>query len=229
MTEILPPHIYNPSSVHQNRKKDRSGKIIAVEAIDGAGKSTLIAEAKRKLELKGLDVAIFKNHAGPTSPYWKSVKTSKNQLLENGIQLSRETDRALQAFEFLTYCRSILPILIYQFDVIFADRYTLSKIVYGRVELDSPTQAEDLIKVANDIPVPDITVFINVSIAIALSRIESRGGEKDWKEQPENLVKADNLYKRYLSQNNDIAILDGHNTVDELSDKLIQLYRELPS
>lgn len=177
-------------------------------------------DLKERFEKIGISCTLFKNHAGPESPYWKSVKLTKNQLALNNLKLSREVDRSLQAIEFLTYCRSILPLLINQYDIVFSDRYSLSKLVYGRVELDEPTQAESMIMLADDIPVPDLTIYLSVTVLTALNRINSRNIEKDWKEEPENLEKALSIYDRFVQNNPNIIVIDGEKSKSELADKM---------
>jgi dTMP kinase len=227
MTEILPPHIYKPDNDNY-KNGDKTGKLFAIEGIDGAGKTTIIRELAKRLQLEGLKVGTFKNHAGPTSPYWQSVKTTKEQLKDTDDELNFETDRTLQAIEFLTYCRSILPILINNYDVIFSDRYTLSKIVYGRVVHDIPNQAEKIIEIATDIPKPDATIFIDVDLKVAQDRIQTRNQEMDWKENPEYLKKAIHIYNRYVNSNSNIKKVNGNKTLTEVVNDILEINNTLP-
>lgn len=212
--------INNKNIIKSSSKK---GIFFAVEGPDGSGKSTLIENLKLYFEKMGLNVGVFKNHAGQLSPYWQSVKVTKNQLAEKNLFLSHEIERALQTFEFLAYCRSTLPIMLDNCDIVIADRYILSKIIHGRLAFKYKTEAENLLLVANDIPIPEKTFFIDISAETAMERIVKRGKECDWKENARMISKVINLYGEYLPNISNLCRLDGSLSPEDLVNEVVKL------
>ena len=137
------------------------GKLIAVEGLDGSGKSTQIYLLKRWLELRGYKV-FFTEWNSSEIVRRATRKGKKRQLLTpttfSLIHCTDFTDR---------YDRSILP-LLHSGAIVLADRYVYT--AYARDAVRGCNR-EWLRKLYSYARRPDITFYFNVPLDVALGRI----------------------------------------------------------
>ncbi len=137
------------------------GRLIAVEGLDGSGKSTQIYLLKRWLELQGLK-AFFTEWNSSEVLRTVTRRGKKKQLLTpTTFSLIHSTDFADR------YERQILPLLKAGF-IVLADRYIYTAMARDVVRGCSPSWVRNLYSFARR---PDITFFFNVPLAVALDRI----------------------------------------------------------
>jgi dTMP kinase len=143
------------------QRQELPGKLIAVEGLDGSGKSTQIYLLKRWLELEGYKVfftewnssAIVKN---------ATKKGKKRQLLTpTTFSLIHCTDFADR------YERQIYPALQAGY-VVLADRYIYTAFARDTVRGCDPGWLRSLYSFARQ---PDITYFFQLPLETALNRI----------------------------------------------------------
>jgi dTMP kinase len=137
------------------------GKLIAVEGLDGSGKSTQIYLLKRWLELEGYKV-FFTEWNSSTIVKSATRKGKKRQLLTpttfSLIHCTDFTDR---------YERQILPLLHAGY-IVLADRYIYTAFARDVVRGCDRDWIRQLYRHARR---PDITFFFNVPLPVALARI----------------------------------------------------------
>lgn len=184
-----------PNPVEMGAKQ---GVFVSIEAIDGAGKTSIIEHSIDKLKQDGITAVTFKNFT--EGPLWKSVMKSKDQMLNDSQTWSTDFDRGIQVAVFLAHVRHELPFLLSNYPVVIADRFELSKIVYSRMSYHGNTGfSEQMITSANDIQVPSLTIILDLPAHEAVSRIDNRlnqgGRDKDWRENEHILGQASHWYK----------------------------------
>jgi dTMP kinase len=147
-----------------NHSRERlPGRLIAVEGLDGSGKSTQIYLLKRWLEMKGLKV-YFSEWNSSLIVKKATSKGKKRQLLTpTTFSLIHCTDFADR------YERQILPLLKAGF-LVLCDRY-----IYTAFARDAVRGCEKpwLHKLYSFACHPDITLFFNTPLPVALNRILS--------------------------------------------------------
>ncbi len=137
------------------------GRLIAVEGLDGSGKSTQLYLLKRWLEMKGLKV-FFTEWNSSLLIKKATSKGKKRQLLTpTTFSLIHCTDFADR------YERQILPLLKAGY-LVLCDRYIYTAFARDAVRGCSPDWLHNLYGFACH---PDITLFFNTSLQIALGRI----------------------------------------------------------
>ncbi len=137
------------------------GRLIAVEGLDGSGKSTQIYLLKRWLEMKGLKV-FFSEWNSSLLVKKATSKGKKRQLLTpTTFSLIHCTDFADR------YERQILPLLKAGF-IVLCDRYIYTAFARDAVRGCSKPWLHKLYSFACH---PDITLFFNTPLPVALSRI----------------------------------------------------------
>src|SRR5512140_1158220 len=137
------------------------GKLIAVEGLDGSGKSTQLYLLKRWLELRGLKV-YFTEWNSSLIVKQATKKGKKRQLLTpTTFSLIHCTDFADR------YERQILPLLRAGY-IVLADRYIFTALARDAVRGVDRGWIESLYNFAVH---PDITFDFRVALEISLARI----------------------------------------------------------
>src|SRR5688572_12690862 len=143
------------------KKNDAPGKLIAVEGLDGSGKSTQVYLLKRWLELEGYKI-FFTEWNSSAIVKKASRKGKKRQLLTpTTFSLIHCTDFADR------YERQILPLLHAGY-IVLADRYVYTAFARDGVRGCDQDWLRRLYSYARR---PDITFFFNVPLQVALTRI----------------------------------------------------------
>jgi len=144
-------------SVQQNYP----GKLIAVEGLDGSGKSTQIYLVKRWLELQGSRV-YFTEWNSSLLVKKATSKGKKRQLL------TPTTFCLIHATDFADrYERQILPLLRAGF-IVLADRYIYTALARDAVRGVDREWVQKLYSFAVQ---PDITFYFEVPLEVSLNRI----------------------------------------------------------
>ena len=144
-----------------SQKRNYSGKLIAVEGLDGSGKSTQIYLVKRWLELEGYRV-FFTEWNSSILVRKSTMKGKKRQLLTpTTFSLIHATDFADR------YERQILP-LLRAGHIVLADRYIFTALARDAVR---GVDREWVTELYNFAVHPDITFYFRVPLEISLNRI----------------------------------------------------------
>jgi dTMP kinase len=145
----------------KNGGGDVAGRLIAVEGLDGSGKSTQIYLLKRWLEMEGYK--IFFTEWNSSAIVKKATRKGKKRQL-----LTPTTFSMIHCTDFADrYERQILPLLHAGY-IVLADRYIYTAFARDVVR---GCDREWLRKLYNYARPPDITFFFNVPLKVALSRI----------------------------------------------------------
>ncbi len=142
-------------------QRNYPGKLIAVEGLDGSGKSTQIYLVKRWLELQGSRV-YFTEWNSSVLVKKATSKGKKRQLLTpTTFSLIHATDFADR------YERQILPLLRAGF-IVLADRYVYTALARDAVRGVDPDWVAELYSFA---VAPDLTFYFEVPLEVSLTRI----------------------------------------------------------
>jgi dTMP kinase len=146
---------------HDAKEHDVPGKLIAVEGLDGSGKSTQVYLLKRWLDLGGYKVAFTEWNSSAVVKEATSKGKKRQLLTPTTFSLIHSTDFADR------YERQILPMLRAGF-VVLADRYVYTAFARDAVRGCDRSWLRRLYSFARK---PDLTFFFNVPLAVALRRI----------------------------------------------------------
>lgn len=142
----------------------KKGLLIAIEGIDGAGKTSIAKELVKFLKNLGYDAILLKEPSD--SIYAQKIRNAKERLPpEEELELFLR-DREIDAL------KNIIPALE-NGKVVVMDRYYYSNIAYQSARgLDA-----DEIRSLNEkiAPKPDLVILLDISPEIALERIKPRG------------------------------------------------------
>lgn len=200
---------------------------IAIEGIDGAGKSSVILELKEKLKAKHLDAILTREPGG----------TELGQKLRNIIETtphSAQVELFLFAADRQEHYLKIIKPAIAENKLVISDRSVYSSIAYQGY--GHGLNLEDIIlvnKIALETRFPDLLVYLKLDPVLALERIKlSRNTvthfEKlDYLKKVANgfdeLTNKNNLIKNNLSKVvNEVLVVDANLSSQEIADLILQ-------
>lgn len=207
--------IYN---LFRNNKKNKKGKLICLEGIDGSGKRTQTLKLEKYLKDKGYNVKVisFPIYNEPIGQLISDYLTGEfgdiNDVPYKLISLAYSADRAAHT----KYIES----LINKGYIILSDRYTYSNI-FNAAKLDDIEKRKEYIEWNEKIEFeelgvykPDHNFFLYVDPKISIERIKERGkreyqkGKEDIHEKNSNLlIEATKEYLK-LSERDDWTLIN---------------------
>lgn len=147
------------------------GILVAIEGIDGAGKTTQINLLKTYFEQLGLIVSVFKEPT--TGKYGRIIR----QLAISGrhvVTPERELD--IFILDRIDNCKNNIKPALDRHELVIMDRYYFSNIAYqGALGIDRNII---LRKNENVAIIPDLVVILDVAVKVGLSRIRINRNEK---------------------------------------------------
>ena len=187
------------------------GKLVVVEGIDGAGKTTIMRFLKDELERMGYEAVLLREPSD--SPWGQKLRSSKSRLppeeeLELFI-LDRKYDVE----------HNIVPAMLAG-KIVIIDRYYHSTMAYqgalGRdIEMIKKLNEEVAIK-------PDLTVILDISPEVAVERAAKRGKLSAF-EKLDYLRKVRDIY---LSLD-DVTLIDAERPLEEVERDVLGAVLEL--
>ena len=182
------------------------GVLIAVEGIDGAGKTTIVKFLAEELKKRGYEVATFKE---PTDSEWgRKVRHEK-------LKPEEELELFLKDREWNVE-NNIIPALS-SGKIVILDRYYYSTIAYQGARGISV----ELIKKLNErFPKPDLVIILDVSPETALKRIKDRGAPDKF-ERMEFLRKVRENFLKLKDKN--VIIIDAELDLDTVKKKVLEV------
>jgi dTMP kinase len=170
----------------RNAKSIR-GRLIAVEGLDGSGKSTQIYLIKRWLESEG--VKVFFTEWNSSVVVKKATSKGKKRFLltPTTFSLIHATDLA-DRFE-----RQVLPLLQAGY-IVLCDRYVFTAYARDVVRGCSPAWVRNLYSFAVR---PDITFYFRVPLEVSLSRILSGRPKLKYHEAGMDLGFSTDIYESF--------------------------------
>jgi dTMP kinase len=138
-----------------------SGRLVAVEGLDGSGKSTQIYLLKRWLEAEGVRVYFSEWNSSELVKSATSKGKKRELLTPNTFSLIHATDFADR------YERHLLPLLRAGY-VVLCDRYIFTAFARDVVRGCPPAWVRGLYSFA---ALPDLTFFFKADLEVSLNRI----------------------------------------------------------
>jgi dTMP kinase len=203
------------------------GKYIAIEGVDGSGKSTQTAKLSEYFRSQGKKIIHIREprKEGIIGDIIQKVLIGEIKLSTVAIQYLFSTDRVLNQEEV------IVPNLK-KGNIVISDRCFWSAIVYGILdktrgqynlkEADHILIAHSILSMYHQFIVPDYTFYLKVPLNTAISRIEKKDDAKEIYEDKEKIEKVIQGYN-WLSTKfaKEIVTIDGERPVKKVTEEII--------
>lgn len=186
--------------------------LLAIEGIDGAGKSKLVEGLQRRLRKEGYRVARWKEPSttalGRAAKFFAGQDPSQSALLFT-------LDRAGQ--------RDLLERTLRRYDVVLSDRSYYSTLAYQASAL-GPRERSELLRLQRALArPPDRVLWLDLPPEAALARVARRGAPRFSLERLEVLSRAARAYAEFASREPRRFIrLDARRPADEVLEAACQ-------
>ncbi|MGQ9619251.1 MAG: dTMP kinase [Candidatus Aminicenantia bacterium] len=192
----------------------KRGILIAIEGIDGAGKSTQAVILRERLKKRGFPVALLKE---PSQSRWgRKIKEISKKM--SSINPNEELELFIKDRKS-NVKRNILPALRDK-KIVIVDRYYISTIAYqGARGID-----KELIRKENEkfAPVPDIVFILDIDPSESLSRIKR---EKERLFEEKNFLK--DVRENFLNiKIRNTFFIDARARVEEIAERMERVVLE---
>lgn len=197
-----------------------SGYFIAVEGLDGSGKSTQIGLMADWLRSQHYDVLLT------AEPSHEPMGVLVRDGLGGRRSFTPPTMALLFASDRLDHLTKHVEPALARDEVVISDRYLLSSLAYQSVH-NNP----DWVAAINSRARPaDLTILLDLPVEAALARLEGRSGFREIYEKGEILSKVRLNYldlAAELSNRGDrIVVVEGAGPVEEIRDKVRKILAE---
>lgn len=200
------------------------GKLIAVEGLDGSGKTIQAHLLAKNLEKMGKTVFLTKN---PTDSmlgkFIRKALQGKVKIPHVSFQYLFSADRQIQQLEIIEHLK--------KGEIVVTDRYFWSSVAYGVAdketvdyenELKFQLIAQSVLSMYNQFIIPDYTIYLDVSIKTGLSRRKKSDKEKEIYENMEKLEKTEKGYKWLLQEfPKEFTIVDSQKSIKEVEKEIL--------
>jgi len=155
-----------------------SGLFLALEGVDGCGKST-----QTQLVAQWLSQVTGRNIVTTREPGGTALGVTLRQLIQHGEEMDARTEALLYAADRAHHVATLIRPALLKGEIVVTDRYLDSSVAYKAAGRQLPAaQVENLSLWATDNMVPDITLLIDIDPEVArtrqtgeLDRIEKAG------------------------------------------------------
>ena len=188
------------------------GILIAIDGIDGAGKTTQVRLLETALVGIGETVVVSKE---PTDGEWG--QKLRDSALTGRLPFEEELDAfILDRQDHLK--RKIIPALEAG-NIVILDRYFYSTIAYQGILLADHKSIEQRIRA--DVIIPDAAYWVDLPADLAVSRVTARDGKPNLFEKQEDLAKAGEIFRAISASDPSLKKLDGTISVDILHHQIL--------
>ncbi|HBB76833.1 MAG: dTMP kinase [Candidatus Levybacteria bacterium RIFOXYA1_FULL_41_10] len=210
------------------RRNPYDGIYIALEGIDGSGKTTQVEKLAEYYGAQGREVVKTREprKEGIVGDLVHEVLKGERKMSAKALQYLFSTDRML-------HHEDVIEPSLRDGKVVLSDRCLWSAVVYGILDkseeygFESANQiliAHSILSMYHQFIVPDFTFFLNVSLETSLLRIEEKHKESP-KEMYEVREKVEKVIKGYgwLMQNfgDEITEIDGEQSIDDVTKEIL--------
>ena len=204
------------------------GIYVAIEGVDGSGKTTQAEKLTEYFEKTGKQVIRTREprKEGIIGDLVHQILRGERKMSPKALQYLFSTDRALHHEE------AIEPSLK-EGKVVISDRCFWSAVVYGILDkseeygFDTANQiliAHSILSMYHQFIVPDFTFYLDVSLETALARIEKKheSSPKEMYEVKEKIEKVKKGYKWLLENFGDeIVKIDGEQSIGDVTKEIV--------
>ena len=195
------------------------GKFIALEGIDGSGKSTQIKRLVERLTGQGVACHATREPTGrPVGALIRQALTGQTPLDPRVIAALYAADR----IDHLVNGEDGLLSLVERGVTVVTDRYYFSSYAYHSVDMEM-----DWVIGANSVSAgllrPTLTVFLDVSVELAMERIRRGRDRVELFEREDRLRRTRSLYFEAFERlrgTETVAVVDGGGAEDEVADRV---------
>lgn len=192
------------------------GKYIAIEGIDGSGKTTicdiLVKELKNSILIK--------------EPSYNEIGKFIRNSLENKEEYMKDfLISTLLFFADRIYLKKEIRKLKEKYDYIISDRCFLSTYTYQNALIKNKEEKKKFNKIFNfllqNIEIPDAIIILDVDVDVAVKRLKEK--KKSIYEEKNFLEKVLENYRNFKLELKNIYLIDANRSIEEVKNDVIKV------
>ncbi len=182
------------------------GTLIAIDGIDGAGKTTL---ARRLAAAFPPSFETLVSKEPTEGPWGQQLRASASSGRHDAAH-----ERYLLTMDRREHVANLIAPAVSRGAMVILDRYVYSTAAY---QSDSQNEAIQILDEQFAFaPVPDLALIIDTPVDIALSRIASRGDTANHFERADTLQRCRAVFLNVVAHRPEVFVIDGSLTADEV-------------
>ncbi len=195
------------------------GLFVALEGIDGSGKTTQAERVVEALKKKGKKVIYTKEPTDePTGKLIRKILRGKTTVPAVSLQYLFCSDRTVHIEQIKKFLQEDY--------VVITDRYFWSSVAYGIADMNNTSDyfltAFSILSFYHRFPVPDISIYLDVKEQIAMERIEKSEKHKDIYDKHDKLLAITKGYAFLLKKFPDkFTIVDGEKPIKKITEEIV--------
>lgn len=197
------------------------GLLIALEGVDGSGKTTQVERLVVALEKRKLTVIKTTEPTDePTGKFVRSALSGELPLPPVALQYLFCADRAVHQEKIK---KDLEPGTI-----VISDRYFWSSVAYGIVDVnaegDRLLMAYSILSMYHKFLTPDITFYLNIDIDATMERISDKKNKEIY-ENRERLTKVKKAYEDFLLKKfpEEFVVINADKPEAEITEELLEI------
>lgn len=206
------------------RRNPYKGKIIAIEGIDGAGKTTQAKALVKRLNKEGFNAAYTKEPTDDVIGQFirQKVLSGDMQMHPIALQYLFNADRIMHMEK--------IEKLLERGMVIVMDRYFWSAVAYAiadmKVVKDWSLTVFSILSFYHQFLVPDFSFLLKISPEVAMERIGQSGKHTEIYDNKEKLLETEKAYEFLHKEFQDeFTIINGERSQDEITEEVLKTLR----
>lgn len=193
--------------------KLHKGILIAIEGIDGSGKSTLAQNLSALLQQQEFDTILTKEPG--SSELGKEIR---HLIQTQNIPLASRAEYLLFAADRAQHFAELIIPALEQKKLIISDRMSDSSLAYqGYGNGNDLAMLRTINSWTMNTIIPDITIFVQVPVAIALERAKKRGSLSAYEKREDFLHKVAHGFEELYKNRADVIIVNGIESPENLT------------
>lgn len=210
------------------RRNQYKGNYIAIEGIDGSGKSTQLHRLKSWFEENGKAVLLSSEPKDDlfTGELIRKILAAKSSIPQNAWQYLYSADRVIN-HETIIYpaLKKGTNVLTHRsfWSVIPYGILDKTGVIYNYDVVNQLLVSQGILSYYHQFIVPDKTFFLDVSIGTIMKRLVNRSKEKEIYEKRAKLAKIAQGYE-WLTQKfpNEFVVIDGEQSAEKVAEDIIR-------
>lgn len=208
------------------RRNPYPGRYIAIEGVDGSGKTTQVEQLKTHFEKQGKDVIVTQEptREGIIGRMIHEVLQAEIKIPSVALQYIFSADRTVN------HATKILPALK-EGKIVLSSRCFWSAIPYGILDREEAISdnaaytimvAQGILSMYHQFTLPDHTFYLEISVDLAMQRIAQMGKQTEIYERREKIEKIKSGYD-WLLKNfpKEITVIDGLQPIEKVTEEII--------
>lgn len=213
------------------------GLYIAVEGIDGSGKSTQVAHLQKYFIEKGKSVLVTSEprHGSMVEKMIRDALQTRISIPSAALQYLYSADRVINQEEIVKPALEkntvVLSHRVFWSAVPYGVMDKIMDIKNGSYDFNQSNQiivAQGLLSMYHQFVIPDITCYLDISVDTAMQRLSSMDKTKEIYEKKDTLEKIKNGYDMLINMfPKEFVVIDGEKNEETVTTAIIQKIEEI--